>query len=504
MHVNIPYSEMSKPSLGPSNPFKNSKLSHQNSLSGNVEGTEISEFDFRNQQQTFDRLGYARNPNTFSSGGGGFVGDLKNAEKFGGASIAEIKVSGNSSELRKETKKLKKQRLDGGGGNLDLVEGEGAYLGPWAGWKDERIHVKDGVGPSKEELELQEKLSTNKKKEKDEKIEKIRLEESYGNEKSIFHGELRETNFEDARSRRKIFLFSFFFSFCRILIALPSSFSAPLIPGKSMYDYQGRTYMHIPTDVDSNLHGEIGSEPSFLPKACVHTWTGHTKGVSAIRLFPKSGHLMLSGSMDTKVKVSSVDTSSFSNRRRSLRFSTDCLCLSFLLTNLPLLQLWDVYHEGQCLRTFQGHSKAVKDVTFSNDGRRFLSASYDKQIKLWDTETGQCLSSFSNGKIPYVVKFNPDEDKQNSFLVGLNDKKIIQWDINTKEITQEYDQHLGSVNSITFVDENRRFVTTSDDKTMRAWDYDIPVVIKYIADPTMHSMPAVSLHPNSEYFETHF
>lgn len=179
--------------------------------------------------------------------------------------------------------------------------------------------------------------------------------------------------------------------------------------------------------------------------------------------------------------------------------------MSFVTShNLPLLQLWDVYHEGQCLRTFQGHSKAVKDVTFSNDGRRFLSASYDKQIKLWDTETGQCLSSFSNGKIPYVVKFNPDEDKQNSFLVGLNDKKIIQWDINTKEITQEYDQHLGSVNSITFVDENRRFVTTSDDKTMRAWDYDIPVVIKYIADPTMHSMPAVSLHPNSEYFKTHF
>lgn len=65
------------------------------------------------------------------------------------------------------------------------------------------------------------------------------------------------------------------------------------------------------------------------------------------------------------------------------------------------------------------------------------------------------------------------------------------------EITQEYDQHLGPVNSITFVDENRRFVTTSDDKTIRAWDYDIPVVIKYIAEPYMHSMPAVTLHPNS-------
>ena len=53
------------------------------------------------------------------------------------------------------------------------------------------------------------------------------------------------------------------------------------------------------------------------------------------------------------------------------------------------------------------------------------------------------------------------------------------------------------MNTITFVDENRRFVTTSDDKTIRAWDFDIPVVIKYIAEPHMHSMPSVTLHPSS-------
>ena len=73
-----------------------------------------------------------------------------------------------------------------------------------------------------------------------------------------------------------------------------------------------------------------------------------------------------------------------------------------------------------------GHTKAVKDVTFSNDGRRFLSCGYDRQMKLWDTETGQCLNRFSNGKIPYVVRFHPDDDKQNIFLAGMSDKKIIQ------------------------------------------------------------------------------
>jgi WD40 repeat protein len=65
-----------------------------------------------------------------------------------------------------------------------------------------------------------------------------------------------------------------------------------------------------------------------------------------------------------------------------------------------------------------------------------------------------------------------------------------------KEIVQTYDQHLGPVNTLTFVDENRRFLSTSDDKSIRGWDWDIPVVIKYIAEPYMHSMPAVTPHPN--------
>ncbi|KAI9083206.1 hypothetical protein K1719_034738 [Acacia pycnantha] len=106
----------------------------------------------------------------------------------------------------------------------------------------------------------------------------------------------------------------------------------------------------------------------------------------------------------------------------------------------------------------------------------------------WDTETGQVISTFSTGKIPYVVKLNPDEDKLNVLLAGMSDKKIVQWDMNTGQITQEYDQHVGAVNTITFVDKNRRFVTSSDDKSLQVWEFSIHVVIKYISELHMHSI----------------
>lgn len=55
------------------------------------------------------------------------------------------------------------------------------------------------------------------------------------------------------------------------------------------------------------------------------------------------------------------------------------------------MQIWDVYHDRKCLRTFMGHSKAVREANFNNKGTRFISASYDRYVKIWDTETGNTL-----------------------------------------------------------------------------------------------------------------
>ena len=73
--------------------------------------------------------------------------------------------------------------------------------------------------------------------------------------------------------------------------------------GKSMMDYQDCTYMHPPLAEAPHLANAARSEETFIPKVCVHTWMGHTQGVSIIWLFPNTGHLLLSGSMDTKIKV---------------------------------------------------------------------------------------------------------------------------------------------------------------------------------------------------------
>ncbi|XP_043802047.1 pre-mRNA-processing factor 17 isoform X2 [Apis laboriosa] len=298
-------------------------------------------------------------------------------------------------------------------GAKDAAEESGdieGFLGPWGGYIDEKRIIK----PTEEEAaELEEILAKRNRRGKP-------AEEKPLEEKTVLHI-------------------------------------------KDSVDYQGRSFLHAPQDVGVNLRSESPPDRCFLPKAQIHIWEGHTKGISQIRWFPRTAHLLLSCSMDCRVK------------------------------------LWEVYKDRRCIRTYYGHRQAVRDISFDNDGKKFLSAGYDRYVKLWDTETGACISRFTSRKIPYCVKFNPDPDKQHLFVAGTSDKKIICWDIRSGEITQEYDRHLGAVNTITFVDENRRFVTTSDDKSLRVWEWDIPVDMKYIADPSMHSMPAVTPSPNQKW-----
>lgn len=396
-HAIVPYSaeDLSRPTQGPANPFKDvaTSLKRKNVPTGYAEEIHLSEHTFRSQHRALEQRG----------------GPQK--QHLGGAASKE-------EAARIRAKRQKK-------GDATIAEGEGAYVGPWAKYKQDEY----------EELGEDEELAS------DEEYEEV--------EEEVIESGAVVPALPQAIARRKE--------------AEDEGQELTEFHGTEEYDYQGRTYMHVPQDLDIDLRKEPGSAKNYVPKKLIYTWKSHTKPIVALRFFPNSGHLLLSASADSKVKI------------------------------------WDVYHQKELLRTYSGHTKALSDITFNKSGTQFLSASYDRMIKLWDTETGQCLNRFTTGKTPHVIKFNPSPEHSHEFLAGMSDKKIIQFDTRTREIVQEYDHHLAAINTITFVDENRRFMTTSDDKSLRAWDYNIPVPIKYIAEPYMYPMVRASPHPSGKY-----
>lgn len=315
---------------------------------------------------------------------------------------------------KKQQKKEKKLNKRKKGGNDPCTK---EYLGPWASYEadeDDMKQFKDSLYEEPEEKETKEDEPLKKKEkvlksERDEKEEFIEPPS-----KSIYHL-------------------------------------------KDHYDYQGRTFIHPPSDLKS---GSISQ--NFLPKKKIHTFSGHQKGVNCIELFPKYGHLLLSGSIDNSIKI------------------------------------WDVMNHRECVRDYLGHDKGVKCINFQSEGAVFASGAYDNLIRTWDTETGQIIKSFTHNKAPMCVKFHPT--KNNHLLVGTQDRKVLQYDLRSGKLAVSYEGHGGPVNTITFFDNDEKILTSSDDKSLRIWGYGIPVVEKFISDPSMHSMPSIALHPSGDYF----
>lgn len=60
-------------------------------------------------------------------------------------------------------------------------------------------------------------------------------------------------------------------------------------------------------------------------------------------------------------------------------------CIPRWITQLPKVETdWSA-----CLQTLEGHKEQIKTIIFSPDGRKLVSASYERTIRLWVAATGE-------------------------------------------------------------------------------------------------------------------
>lgn len=177
------------------------------------------------------------------------------------------------------------------------------------------------------------------------------------------------------------------------------------------------------------------------------------------------------------------------------------------------VRLWDLTSRKSVVE-YVGHRRPVKALQVTLDGRTLSTSGLDGHLRLWDVETGTLTGSLrdmrtdglsaghggSTAHAPCLQHMHHPSDEQHLVLSAVG-MKLLLWDLRTSRTTiaREYIGHQGSILSLALLDDGKRLLTTAEDKTMRTWDFRVPVIIKSIAGNAMHAMPHVAHHPSEPF-----
>ncbi|CAK9009816.1 Uncharacterized WD repeat-containing protein alr3466, partial [Durusdinium trenchii] len=124
---------------------------------------------------------------------------------------------------------------------------------------------------------------------------------------------------------------------------------------------------------------------------------------------------------------------------------------------------------SQASRTYEAKAP-VDAVALSPDGTRFLAASWDRTARIWDIATREVLHELpQTGLYVHAAAWSPHGDV--CVTAGSSRDGFIKlWDTGTGELLSSVDGHTDTVISATFSPDGRWLLTTSYDETARLWD----------------------------------
>ena len=123
-------------------------------------------------------------------------------------------------------------------------------------------------------------------------------------------------------------------------------------------------------------------------------------------------------------------------------------------------------------------------MTFSPDGSKIASGSFDDRVRVWNVSTAKQLLSLDGHTFPvWSVAFSPDGCK---IVSGSYDKSIRIWDAATGKQLSQLDDHTGAV----FSPDGSKIVSGSADKSVRVWD-------------VAAAQPSVIVHPIEDIDQLH-
>lgn len=155
-----------------------------------------------------------------------------------------------------------------------------------------------------------------------------------------------------------------------------------------------------------------------------------------------------------------------------------------------------------------GHSAKIHNLLFTPDGRKLISVSEDKTIRIWNPESGQMLKKFESqigdgpegmlyasaispdGKYLAVAGYPVSSEKENYII-------IIDLEKNTQVGTAI--GHTNVINTLSFSGNGMYLASGSDDNTVKIWKLDGSLILPAVATiPVTSSVSCISFNPKTQ------
>jgi WD40 repeat protein len=167
-------------------------------------------------------------------------------------------------------------------------------------------------------------------------------------------------------------------------------------------------------------------------------------------------------------------------------------------SNDKTVRLWDASNGQPIGKPFHGNESAVTSVAFSPDGKRIVSGNSDKTVRVWDASSGQPLGKPFHGHENMVssVSYSPDGKR---IVSGGYDKTVRVWNASSGQpIGKPFHGHEDNVDSVAFSPNGKRIVSGSRDKTVRVWDANSGQPIGKPLKGHEHVVSSVAFSPDSK------
>jgi len=209
---------------------------------------------------------------------------------------------------------------------------------------------------------------------------------------------------------------------------------------------------------------------------------GHKDWVWNIAFSP-DGQTLASASKDATVKLWNVATGgemmtlNHPQWVNGVAFSHDGTKLASASDD-TFVRVWNP-RTGQNVFTWSENNAIAECVAFSTDDKMLAAGSKKGDIRIWDTVAGKEISTFHSqyNNLIWSLAFSPDGKYLVTAEGGMNALGIATghivtvWDVSAGRIVATLWGHTADVRAVAFAPDGKTFVTGSEDRTIKFWDF---------------------------------